>query len=220
MSFSTVLAACALSAVPLAAAITVASTHTGVADNSAATVGLLTNGAAAWPDVAGAHFVNVPEHLVDASYVAPEQRFLAGETIRFDCAETTCDLYVFLYQCGTCAAEKGGLPTFLLANGWEQSRCAPDFVRGAGKVNHRMVAFRKRVPQGTTLVTTLGDVEWAAFAVQSPVVDCSRCTTADQCHAPPRKNFCKWQGGCVTNLCKPVSTGCVHSCPVCAGDDK
>ena len=177
----------------------------------------------AWPGVSGSEFRDVPDFLKGHMLDVPRQTFPAGSTVRYSCpnAGRTCEAYVFIYECHPCPSMKGALPTYLRGNGWEASRCAPNFVTGApGGLTHRMTSYRKEIaPGGIETFDTLGDVEWAAFAISpGDAVDCSTKASVGLCHDPVLKNFCRWNGQCEMNKCVPTgpgipSNGCpAHTC--------
>ena len=180
---------------------------------------------AAWPDVAGSELRTVPDFLKGHMLDVPRQTFPAGSTVRYSCpaAGSPCDAFVFLYECYPCPSLKGALPTYLMTNGWERSRCAPSFVTGApGGLTHRMTSYRKTVaPGGIETFDTLGDVEWAAFAISpGTAVDCSTLLAQGDCEAPALGDFCRWNGRCQPNTCIPAGPQ-PGGCPahVCIGNE-
>ena len=161
---------------------------------------------AAWPDVPGASFVDVPEFLKGTMIDIPLQTFPRGSAVRYSCpaAGRTCEAYVFLYACHPCESEKGALPALLTSRGWTRSSCAPHFVTGvSGGHTHRMTSYRLELPSGTVeTFRLLGDVEWVAFAATpGDAVDCAAKGSPAQCNDAALKDFCVWRGSCKVNKC-------------------
>eukprot|EP01061_Rhynchopus_euleeides_P015892 TRINITY_DN26_c0_g2_i1.p1 TRINITY_DN26_c0_g2~~TRINITY_DN26_c0_g2_i1.p1 ORF type:complete len:305 (+),score=67.20 TRINITY_DN26_c0_g2_i1:58-972(+) len=156
---------------------------------------------------------DVPDYLLGFQVKTSVQvRLRAASTVAYLCpndafdgeAATPCHVVVLLYECHPCESAKGGLPQYLVADGYARTRCAPRFTNGRTRTRHPLSAYVKTIQPGTLEEIVLPeDAEFVIFALShGGAIDCA-ALDFEQCGNT--RGFCRWAGACRIATC--VSQG-------------
>ena len=181
------------------------------------------DGSPAWLDLPGSVLLSPPQNILYVPTIVPQGVLSAGTKIRFSCPEAAnieiCDAWVWFYSCDqSCSNEyQGGLGLYLAGNGWEHTRCGPQFTTGvASGYRHQMAGYRLHLEQGEEVNVTLpNNAEFVAFGLDDGATDCGQFFDDVECEEVPA-NRCVWsEGECIASRCRGRNRGPPPPCTEC-----